>query len=83
MHEIKDLSNFFIYGNDDTYIMKDVKPEDFFEGTMPKYRLKNKFYNVKYDNQHIRMCKRMLRLVTDELGLEKYPDNFYCTPMHC
>jgi hypothetical protein len=35
LHRIKSLSNFFIYGNDDTYIMNTCYESDFFKNGMP------------------------------------------------
>lgn len=34
---IQDLSEHFVYFNDDTYLTKPVKPSDFFESGLPKY----------------------------------------------
>ena len=36
MHKIKNLSEHFVYFNDDTFIIKEVIPEDFFENGLPK-----------------------------------------------
>lgn len=83
LHLIPGLSNLFIYGNDDTYILKDVDPSEFFDGVMPKHYLKQSFYNRKYENKHIKMCQGMLRLVGKKLGLSPFPDNFYSVPKHC
>lgn len=36
MHKIKDLSEHFVYFNDDTFLIKKTIPEDFFEKGLPK-----------------------------------------------
>ncbi len=35
MHRIEGLSEHFVYFNDDTFILRPVKPEDFFKGGLP------------------------------------------------
>ena len=47
LHQIKKLSNFFIYGNDDTYVLNDVNEDDFFRNFMPLNSL------VEHDCSHI------------------------------
>jgi len=35
LHRIKDLSNQFVYFNDDMFLLKEVKPSDFFKNELP------------------------------------------------
>lgn len=37
LHRIPELSNEFIYFNDDTYLIKDIYPDDFFKNGKPRY----------------------------------------------
>lgn len=51
MHRIKDLSEHFVYFNDDTFIIKPVDVEDFFENGLPKdVAILNPIVAKRYDS---------------------------------
>lgn len=40
MHRIEGLSELFIYGNDDTYVINKCEPNDFFQGAFPRNNIR-------------------------------------------
>lgn len=56
IYRISDLSEYFVYFNDDTLLSRPVKPEDFFDGGLPKYcalaiPTRNYEYNGPFSHQ--------------------------------
>lgn len=82
LHRIPGLSNFFIYGNDDTYIFNPVYPTDFFDNQyMPLNTInKRKAYALSYI-QFNRMMVNMTSLIMNKLCIA-YDNSFFYTPNH-
>lgn len=70
LHNIKELSNLFIYGNDDTYIFNDCKISDFFIDACPR----NNIRFVKSEND---TYSRMMINLNNSVWKKIYNRNFY------
>lgn len=81
LHRIPGLSPFFIYGNDDTYVMNHCTISDFFEGVMPRSKLMQIRYSSAYATQHNKLCQHMFDLCTDKLNMKREMNNYY-VPFH-
>lgn len=83
MHRIPDLSQHFIYFNDDFFLISETKPEDFFKDgwpilrgqwlKFPEDKIKNKFKNPRIGHKYAQQLGAKL------LGFKKYY-NFRHTP---
>lgn len=72
LFNIPDLSDRFIYFNDDMFIINPVELSDFFDGDVP--RMKFNFHD-KYNHASVfrRNCRNCLDMITDVLKVERYP----------
>lgn len=69
--EIKELSEFFIYTNDDMFFWNKMEPEFFFEGEKPICRLGSKIKkNKEYKHLYGAMIYRAYSLVKEKFGVE-------------
>ena len=83
LHKIPGLSEKFLYANDDTYFVGDMKPEDFFD----KEKVRTSFSRWKYGSEDdMPLWKRAIinsSLLTNKQETEMLKaENSYIVPMH-
>lgn len=81
---IKGLSEFFVYFNDDVIINNPVRPEDFYEGGLPKLcsiAVPTYYHIQRPENVWIRNWVNDIGIINDTFGINaavrKYPDKFF------
>ncbi len=72
LYRIKDLSEHFVYFNDDIFPINPSSPSDFFTGDRPHLRFRVHF---NYDPHHTFrcQCRAGMDLITNMLGADPYP----------
>lgn len=80
LHRIPGLSEHFIYGNDDMYLLNNVEKSDFFtlDGNPKNTML---FFRRKELIRYHKMLARQTKDITNDLGIE-YHNNTYYAPFH-
>lgn len=69
LHRIPDLSERFIYGNDDMFPLSPLQPDDFFRGTLPCLEMTARQYPTPPNQFHM-VCAHGQDFVADVLGVE-------------
>lgn len=76
LHRIKKLSSKFVLFNDDLFILKKLKPEDFFEEDLPKDRYVE-YVKKKCSKRHYVMKNNYLNIINKYFSKKKFiKDNF-------
>ena len=76
LHNIPDLSEYFIYGNDDMFFCNNVEISDFFENGLPCLGyVKDEFKKV--ETPYFRRCFNSMKLACDTLGDKDWIENQY------
>jgi hypothetical protein len=81
LHRIPGLATCFIYANDDTYIINEVIPGDFFDGVMPRNSFRVSRVNPKRNESFQRMNMKITEFICSELGI-RYEPYTMCLPHH-
>ena len=75
LKDIPDLSEYFLYGNDDMFPLSPLREEDFFVDGLPCLRFTEKIFPV-WPNQFQRACLCGMNFVAKEFGKE-FHDKWY------
>lgn len=83
MFRISELSEKFVYFNDDMYLTKPVTPNDFFEGDLPKYcsnieQIKNYGYNGPFVHQSLSVMGVINETFNIQRSIEEHPEKWFC-----
>ena len=81
MWRIDGLSERFIYGNDDIFVLKPLTEDDFFCGNKPRLTFAASDYRVR--NLYRRCCRRGMDMIADALGCGRTDPNVLLKPLHC
>lgn len=65
LHMVPGLANFFIYGNDDTYIFDSLSEDKFFKDGMPLIQIRNKI--IRTDDVHAKLCQNVQKTVDSDI----------------
>lgn len=80
INKIPDLSDNFIYGNDDTFIINKSDKSDWFEDGVPKIKMKS---DSRLDTMFKRMEYREQKVLADYFGIKLLnPEQFIFKPEH-
>lgn len=73
LYNISDLSDRFIYFNDDMFLVDSVSIEDFFLDNKPKVKFN---FHDSYNKHSIfrKSCRNSLDMITDALKIDRYPE---------
>lgn len=77
LYRIKSLSSKFILFNDDLFILKKLKPADFFENNLPKDRYVE-YIKKNCSRRHIVMKKNYLDIINKYFNKRQFIKNNFC-----
>lgn len=66
---IKDLSEYFLFANDDMMFWNDVIEDDFFINGKPVCRMRQKIHNKKYKHQYGYTISKAYNMIKEKFGL--------------
>ena len=75
LRDIPDISDFFLYGNDDMYPVSPLTVEDFFQNGKPRIHMTEKVF-PEHPNNFQSACMRGLNFVAKEFG-QRFTDKWY------
>ncbi len=81
LYRIPDISEKFIYFNDDLYPVGLMGLSDFFDGNVPKIQF-NMDINLERSNIYKRQCRSSMDMIADALGVERYQEGLIFKPEH-
>lgn len=81
MWRIDGLSDRFLYGNDDLFVMRPMTENDFFTDGMPRLNF-GASDNRTHRNIYRRSCRNGMDMVADALGVERTDPNILLKPQH-
>ena len=81
MWRIDELSERFIYGNDDFFAMSPMKESDFFDGDIPRLNFEASDYAVK--NIFRMCCRKGMDMAADAVGVPYSDGRLLLKPQHC
>lgn len=80
--EIKGLSDYFIYANDDMYVINSTTPEDYFtDDGYPKLNLIRHGQN-RVNSQYWEVCYKLYTDISNKLGINPLETGEFVTPGH-
>jgi hypothetical protein len=81
LYNIPDLSERFVYFNDDIFPVTKLGISDFFDGNVPKINFIE--HTKLVSNLYQQHCRAGLDMIADALNLPKYPAGELVRPEHC
>lgn len=81
MWRIDGLSDLFLYGNDDFFVLKPLSEADFFDGDLPRLKFEQSDYNIR--NMFRICCRNGMDMAADAAGCARTDKNILLKPQHC
>ena len=77
---IKGLSEYFLYANDDMYAIRETTPDMFFtDNGIPKYKM---IRSNKLNNQYRKVCYKEFEMIRERFNGNSLGKNMYLKPQH-
>ncbi|MCQ5202630.1 Stealth CR1 domain-containing protein [Mordavella massiliensis] len=78
LQRIEGLSEKFVYFNDDTFVIRDIKPTDFFKNGVPRAACGFELLNIKYDKVFYDGMVNNLRIINRNFDAKEFiKHNFF------
>ena len=81
MWKIKGLSELFLYGNDDFFVLKPLTEDDFFLESLPRLDFEISDYKVR--NMFRTCCRNGMDMAADAAGTARSGSRVLLKPQHC
>lgn len=81
MWRIEGLTDRFIYGNDDIFVLNPLNEADFFDGDCPRLTFAESDYHIR--NLFRRCCRKGMDMAADAAGLDRTDPYILLKPQHC
>ena len=81
MWRIEGLSDRFIYGNDDVFVLNPLNEADFFDGDIPRLTFAESDYHVR--NLFRRCCRKGMDMAADAAEADRTDPYILLKPQHC
>ena len=81
MWRIEGLTDRFIYGNDDIFVLNPLNEADFFDGDRPRLTFAESDYHIR--NLFRRCCRKGMDMAADAAGVDRTDPYILLKPQHC
>ena len=81
MWRIEGLTDRFIYGNDDIFVLNPLNEADFFDGELPRLTFAESDYHIR--NLFRRCCRKGMDMAADAAGADRTDLSILLKPQHC